>query len=106
MEYVSTELLKEGMIVAKDVHSSSKMLLVPSGTELNASKIQTLKTWGIHRIFIEASEDLDSTQYVTKQKEVIAFVDEMFRYNPKNEFIDALKLAAGRYQSRKFSENA
>ena len=92
------------MTVAKDVHSQSKMLLIPSGTKLTASKIQMLKTWGIHRIFINASEDLESTQYLVRQKEVDKIVDKMFIHNPDNEFVKSIKLASGRYLRRKLSE--
>ena len=106
MDYVSTDILKEGMKVAKDVLSQSKMLLMPEGKELNTSKIQMLKTWGIRRIFIEATEDLESTQYVIRQKEIDKIIDGMFIHNPKNDFTSALKLAAGRCLHRKIQEGA
>ncbi|MCH2207692.1 MAG: hypothetical protein MK132_17690 [Lentisphaerales bacterium] len=106
MEYVSTDVLKEGMKVAKDVFSQSKMLLMPEGTELNTSKIQMLKTWGVRRIFIEASEDLESTQFLIRQQEIDKIIDAMFIHNPNNDFTKALKLAAGRCLRRKMQEDA
>ena len=106
MEYISTDILKEGMIVAKDVHSQSKMLLMPNATSLTDSKIQMLKTWGIRRIFIEATEDLESTQYVTRQKEIDQIIDGMFIHNPESEFISSLKLAAGRCLRRSLQEGS
>lgn len=104
MEYVSTDLLKEGMTVAKDVHSQSQMLLLPAGTTLSASKISTLITWGVRRIFIEATEDLEATQNIIKQKEAEKIIDDMFSHNSDNEFIKSLKLAAARNLRRKLSE--
>lgn len=105
MEYLSTDILKEGMVVAKDVHSQSKMLLMPNGTSLTASKIQMLKTWEIRRIFIEAIEDLESTQYIIRQKEIDKVIDGMFIHNPDNEFVSSLKLAAGRCLRRSLQED-
>ncbi|MCM8538370.1 MAG: hypothetical protein NE334_20675 [Lentisphaeraceae bacterium] len=104
MEYISTDLLKEGMTVAKDVHSQSQMLLLPAGTELSASKIRTLITWGVRRIFIEATEDLEATQNIIKQKEADNIIDTMFIHNPNNDFIHSLKMAAARNLRRKMSE--
>lgn len=106
MDYVSTDILKEGMKVAKDVFSQSKMLLMPEGTELNSSKIQMLKTWGVRRIFIEASEDLKSTQFLIRQQEIDKIIDAMLIHNPNNDFTTDLKLAAGRCLHRKIQGGA
>jgi|SaaInlStandDraft_1057018.scaffolds.fasta_scaffold279591_2 hypothetical protein len=104
MEYISTDLLEEDLIVAKDVHSQSKMLLIPAGTKLTSNKIQMLKTWGVHRIFIEANEDLSATQNVINQKAIEKMVDSYFIHNPPNKFINSLKMASSRYLRRKMSE--
>ena len=101
MEYISTDLLEEGLVVAKDVHSQSKMLLIPTGTELTASKIQMLKTWGIRQIFIESTESLDSTQIIDKRKLTEEFVHQRFSHNNDNEFIRSLKMATTRYLHRR-----
>ena len=101
MEYISTDLLEEGLVVAKDVHSQSKMLLIPTGTELTASKIQMLKTWGIRRVFVESIENLDSTHNIEKVKLTEELVKQRFSHNTDNEFISSLKMAATRYLHRR-----
>ena len=104
MEYVSIDLLEEGNVVAKDVRSSSNMLLLPSGTELTASQIHMLKTWGIRRIFIDMLEDSDSEDFKELEEKLDTKISELFLHNEKREFIENLKLAVRRFHRRRLKE--
>lgn len=104
MEYVSIDMLEEGSVVAKDVRSSSNMLLLPSGTQLSVSQINMLKTWGIRRIFVDIDEDLNSPEAKEVEKKIDAKLDEIFIHNSNNEFISNLKLAVRRFHRRRLKE--
>ena len=100
MEYVSTDLLKDGHTVAKDVHSSTHMLLIPAGSTLNTSKIQLLKTWRITRIFIKESLEENSAEDSQLKAQLQTKIDTLFLHNEDNDFIKSLKLAARRFHRR------
>jgi hypothetical protein len=101
MEFISTEMLEEGNTIAKDVHSSSNMLLLPAGTILTSSQINMLKTWGVRRIFIDINEDTESPEYKKIEKDLDQKVNALFLHNKKSEFINSLKLAIRRPLRRK-----
>ncbi|MCM8539343.1 MAG: hypothetical protein NE328_03640 [Lentisphaeraceae bacterium] len=101
MEYVSIDMLEQGTVVAKDVRSSSNMLLLPSGTELTVSQIYMLKTWGIRRIFVDIEEDTESPEYKEVEAKLDKKIDQLFTHNDKNEFTTNLKLAVRRFHRRK-----
>ena len=105
MEYVSTDLLQEGQTVARDIRSSSNMLLIPAGTTLNTSKIQLLKTWKITRIFIDESIESDSEEEAEIRAELQKKVDTLFTHNKDCEFIESLKRAAFRFHRRNSRED-
>ena len=104
MEYVGIDRLKEGDIVAKDVRSTSNMLLLPSGTELKASQIHMLQTWGIRRIFIDMLEDTDSEEFKELEKKLDEKINNLFEHNGNREFISSLKLAVRRFHRRRLKE--
>ena len=104
MEYVSTEMLEEGSVVAKDVRSTSNMLLLPSGTVLTGSQIQMLKTWGIRRIFVDVDEDLNSPEHKELEMKLDTKLEELFLHNSNNDFIANLKLAVRRFHRRRLKE--
>lgn len=104
MEYVSIDRLEEGNIVAKDVRSSSNMLLLPAGTELKASQIHMLKTWGIRRIFIDMLEDTESAEFKELEKTLSEKISYIFEHNENREFISNLKLAVRRFHRRRLKE--
>lgn len=104
MDYVSIDRLEEGDVVAKDVRSSSNMLLLPSGTELSASQIHMLKTWGIRRIFIDILEDTESEEFKELEKSLDKKIEELFQHNDNREFISNLKLAVRRFHRRRLKE--
>lgn len=104
MEYVSTDMLEEGTVVAKDVRSSSNMLLLPSGTELSPSQIHMLKTWGVRRIFVDNEEDTESPEYKEIEKKLNSKINHLFSHNVRNDFTSNLKLAIRRSHRRRLKE--
>ena len=104
MEYVSIDMLEAGNVVAKDVRSSSNMLLLPSGTELSPGQIHMLKTWGIRRIFVDMKEDLNSPEYKEIEAKIDRKLESLFRHNDNSEFITNLKLAVRRFHRRRLKE--
>ena len=100
MEYVSTDLLKDGHTVAKDVLSSTHMLLIPAGCTLNTSKIQLLRTWKITRILINESLQEDSAEDSQLNAQLQTKIDTLFLHNEDNEFIKSLKMAAQHFHRR------
>ena len=58
MKQVNTSDLKEGMIVAEDVYTPLKQLIIKSGTKISALDIAHLEFYKIPSIFtIEANEE-------------------------------------------------
>ena len=104
MDYKSIDRLEEGDVVAKDVRSTSNMLLLPSGTELSASQIHMLKTWGIRRIFVDIEEETDSEEYKELEKKLDQKIADLFQHNDNREFISSLKLAVRRLHRRRLKE--
>ena len=104
MDYVNIDLLEEGSVVARDVRSSSNMLLLPAGTALKANQINMLKTWGINRIFIDTNEDTESPEYLANEKILDEKIEELFIHNDNHAFINSLKVAIRRFHRRKLKE--
>lgn len=104
MEYLSIDMLEKGTVVAKDVRSSSNMLLLPSGTELTSSQIHMLKTWGIRRIFVDKEEDTESPEYKEIEAKLDKKIEKLFSHNNKNDFTTNLKLAVRRFHRRRLKE--
>ena len=100
MEYISTDQVEEGQVVARDVLSSTHMLLVPSGTHLNSVKIQMLKTWGVKRVCIEMEERQESAEEKELKALIYAKIDNLFLHNEENDFIKHLKEVAFRIHKR------
>lgn len=100
MEYISTDLVEDGQVVVRDVLSSSHMLLIPSGTQLNAAKIQMLKTWGVKRVCVEMEEHQSSEEELKCKAVIDAKIDSLFIHNEDNDFIKNLKQSAFRVYKR------
>ena len=106
MEYRNIDLLEEGCIVAKDVRSSSNMLLLPAGTQLSSGQINMLKTWNVRRVFVDIDEDTESPEFKEMERVVDQKVSDLFFHNPQSPFIDSLKLTVRRFHRRKLRENS
>jgi len=55
MPRIKSDLLAEGMVVAKDVKNIDDMLLIPAGSALTDRQINILQAWGVDEVDVEAS---------------------------------------------------
>jgi hypothetical protein len=66
MPRIKSELLEEGMIVAKDVKNIDDMLLIPAGSALSDRQINILQSWGVDEIEVQKSDSMADTDPLAK----------------------------------------
>ena len=62
MKKVSVENIEAGMVLSKDVASTSGNVLLGKGTALNPAMGRRLKNWGIFFVYIEGEEESEAQE--------------------------------------------
>lgn len=72
MPRIKSELLAEGMVVAKDVKNIDDMLLIPAGSALTDRQINILQAWGVAEVEVETSSGAEGDPLANLTPEVTA----------------------------------
>ncbi|MFZ1547233.1 MAG: hypothetical protein WAT12_09050 [Candidatus Nitrotoga sp.] len=90
-----------GMVLGEKVMSGSNMLL-PLGTVINTSHINSLRRFGVSEIVVLAPSELTVEEEINEQREVLrARVDHLFRRAGSNGTMQALRLTVLEYRLEK-----
>ncbi len=101
MRRVTVELVKDGDVLAKDLYSSSGVVLMSEGTKLKKEYIDRLADLGIHQIYIrsEKKEALSSTGSIIEEEvkaqcgEIVRSTIQKYTYAANDELKEIVKVA-------------
>ena len=86
--------LQPGMVIAKDVHTKSGLLLLNSGEEVTADSIEKLKNNDVSFVFIKDKKDFEK-----KPEKPVSYSDERYSYYERVQQSQDYKVFRGKFSS-------
>lgn len=84
-EYINTDQIKEGMVLADDIINQNGYILVTAGTEIKSNHIRVFKTWGIDSVAVSDKSNEDITDISPAARQVcLDIINKMIKWKPKN----------------------
>ncbi|MBN1547206.1 MAG: hypothetical protein JW902_11150 [Syntrophaceae bacterium] len=94
MKPIDVHDLKEGMVLAKDIHGKNNALLMGKGVTINSDSLEQLIRLGVSVLWIETPDEkseLSDKQKEAIKEEVEAMLDSQFERVSENPIMQELK---------------
>jgi len=107
VEEISLDKATSGMVLAKPILEKSGACLMPARAELTERSLHALKNWGVLRVTVVTSTDVDAVEpalgTITDQHKRI---DALFRNSRQHDANRALMECLRRYRTREHHDPA